>query len=248
MGISSLIYSLLPQLHHPRPGLVQQPPNLVSLLSHSLPLFPNNPFSAQASKSFLSKPREITSPFLILDWCPIHPEQRSKSIQCPPRPPMVWFPGYHSKLIPHSSSSPACSHSEFGHLFLPLCQTFTPKYPHGCLPHLLPAASSCGAVPDPSTWSHSTPPHPGSKGLAFSVARRTGPGCGSPSRNSHCTSEEIMLLNAHSLLLRLEGTDLHPSHDTDTVWPWGVGAAWEVGDLDQEGKRTVAWPTLIYWY
>ena len=76
---------------------------------------------------------------------------------------------------------------------------------------------SRGAVPDPSTWSHSTPPHPGSKGLALSVARRTGPGFGSPSRNSYCTGEEMMLLNAHSLLLRLEGTDLHPSHDTDIV-------------------------------
>ena len=94
---------------------------------------------------------------------------------------MVWFPGYHSKFIPHSSSPHACSHSEFGYLLLPLCQTFTPKYSHGCLPHLPPATSSRGAVPDPSTRSHSSPPHPGSKGLAFSVAWRTGPRCGSPS-------------------------------------------------------------------
>lgn len=196
---------------------MQQPPNLVSLLSHSLPLFPTIHFQHKSpSHAFLNQVKSHP-PFSSSTDESSHPEQRSKSIQCPTRPTMVWFPRYHSKLTPHSSSSPACSHSEFGHLFLPLCQTFTPKYPHGYLPHLPLAASSRGAVPDSSTWSHSSPSHPGSKGLAFSVAWRRGPGGGSPSRNSYCTSEEMMVLNAHSLLLRLEGTDLHPSHDTNTV-------------------------------
>lgn len=77
-------------------------PCLVSLLPLSPPLFPNNLFSAQGSKSLFENQLKSHPLFSLSIDVPSHPKQRSKSIQWPTRHPMVWFSRYHSNLTAHS--------------------------------------------------------------------------------------------------------------------------------------------------
>ena len=154
--VSGLIGSFLP------PASII--PCLVSLLPLSPPLFPNNLFSAQESKLPFENQLKSHPLFSLSIDVPSHPKQRSKSIQCPTRPPMVWFSRYHSSLTAHS--------------LLFLIPFMVPTQSFGtccslCIEHSLPnihvAASPISlrshplveAFPDLSTRNHDTPLHPG---------------------------------------------------------------------------------------
>lgn len=139
-------------------------PCLVSLLPLSLPLFPNNLFSAQGSKSLFENQLKSHPLFSLSIDVPSHPKQRSKSIQWPTRHPMVWFSRYHSNLTAHSllflipfmvptQSFGTCCSLCFEHS---LPNIHVPASPISLRSHPL-----MEAFPDLSTRSRGTPSHPG---------------------------------------------------------------------------------------